>query len=87
MERLTESPLIFHLVVGLAIVVVFWLLTGVARRGLLFLGRRVFARTATVLDDRVLDVLLSVLRPLMIVIGLEIAVQEVRKGGGGDTLA
>ncbi len=71
---------VYHLAVGAAIVAAFWILTAVVRRGLQTIGRRIFAKTQTVLDDRILEVVLSVLRPLMVTIGLRIAVREIRKG-------
>jgi small-conductance mechanosensitive channel len=80
MREWFANPLVFHLAVGAAIVAAFWILTGVLRWALTALGRRVFARTETVLDDRILEVALSVLRPLMLMIGLRIAAREVRKG-------
>ncbi len=79
---------VYHLAVGVTIVAAFWILTGVVRRALQALGHRVFAKTETVLDDRILEVALSVLRPLMVTIGLRIAVREIRKGveAGSPTL-
>jgi hypothetical protein len=76
MQQWAANPQVFHLIVGAAIVAVFWILTGAVRRALMILGRRVFARTETVLDDRILEVALSVLRPLMIAIGVRIAVGD-----------
>jgi small-conductance mechanosensitive channel len=88
MQEWSTNRQIFHIVVVAVIVAVFWLLTGVLHRALKTLGHMVFAKTVTVLDDRILGVVLSVLRPLMVVIGLPIAVSEIRKGAeaGGATL-
>jgi small-conductance mechanosensitive channel len=77
---------VHHLIIGGIIVVVFWLLTWVVKWTLIFIGRKIFARTETVLDDRILRVVLANVQPLMVVIGLRLAVREVWKGAdAGET--
>jgi small-conductance mechanosensitive channel len=61
MREWFANPLVFHLAVGAAIVAAFWILTGARRWALAALGRRVFARTETVLDDRILEVELTLI--------------------------
>lgn len=75
-----ESELLYHTVIAAVIVVVFFLLTRAVRSLLGFAGRKIVARTRTVLDDSILRVVLAHVRPVMIVIGLLLAVHEVRKG-------
>jgi len=74
------NDLIYHLVIGATIVVVFGLFSRAVRALLQFIGRKIFVKTQTDLDDRILSVLLSHVRPLLIVAGLGIAAREIRKG-------
>ncbi|MBI4536318.1 MAG: mechanosensitive ion channel family protein [Ignavibacteriae bacterium] len=69
----------YHLILAIVIVAVFYLLSGVVRKTLRFIGRKVFSRTQTVLDDKILAVLLANVTPLMLIVALHIAVREVRK--------
>ncbi len=80
MKEFLGNDLTYHLVIGATIAIVFALLSLAVRSLLHFVGRKIFARTEMVLDDRILDVLLSHVRPLMIVAGLGIATREIRKG-------
>jgi MscS family membrane protein len=73
------NDLAYHLVIGATIVTVSALLSRAVRWLLQFVSRKIFAKTETVLDDRILDVLLSHVRPLMVVAGLGIASREIRK--------
>jgi len=73
------NDLTYHLVIGATIVIVFSLLSRAVRSLLHFVGRKIFSKTETVLDDRILDVLLTHVRPLMVVTGLGIASREIRK--------
>lgn len=74
------NDLMYHSVYAVGILLVFVLLTSATRKFLTWLGRKIIAKTETVLDDKILDVLMANVRPLMIVIGLFVAVREVRKG-------
>lgn len=74
------NDLVYHLLVGAIIVVAFYLSARIARALLGFIGHRLLRRTATVLDDRILDVVLRHVRPLMIIVGLHLGVRETRKG-------
>lgn len=69
-----------RVVLGAIIVAAFFFLSRVAKFFLYFLGKKVFAKTETVLDDRILEVVLSHTKPLMVLIGLHVAVREIRKG-------
>lgn len=79
MKDFLANELTYRLVIGATIVIVFALLSRAVRSVLYFFGRKIFAKTETVLDDRILDVLLSHVRPLMVVAGLGIASREIRK--------
>ena len=49
-------------------------------KGLLgFIGRKIITKTATLIDDKILDVILSHVKPLMLVIGLQVALREMLK--------
>ena len=80
MESLLQNAREHHLIVGLLIIVAFWLIAGPVRALASWIGRRLFAKTETVLDDRILAVVLKNLRPLFLAIGFRIAVREFRKG-------
>ena len=79
MDLLREN-MIQHSAIALGIVVAFVLLAFLARGLLGIVGRRLVAKTVNAFDDRVLEVILSHIRPLTIVAGLQIAVREIRKG-------
>jgi MscS family membrane protein len=74
------SDLVYHSLYAVGILLVFILLTRATRSFLTWLGRKVIAKTETVLDDKILDVLMANVRPAMIVIGCHVAVREIRKG-------
>jgi hypothetical protein len=86
MQATLEGPLIVHLAIALAMVVVAVLLTRPVRGLLSSLSRKVFARTETALDDRILAVVLRHVRAIMVVIGFQLAVREIRKGTGPSDL-
>jgi MscS family membrane protein len=79
-----SNPRTYHLVIGIVIVILFGPLTWLVKRLLGILGRKVFARTETLLDDRILAVIMPRVRPIMLTVGLRIAVHEVRKGTAPD---
>jgi MscS family membrane protein len=74
------SDLTFHSLIAIGILVAFLLLTRVVKAFLSFLGRKVFARTETLLDDRILEVVLANVRYAMLVAGLFVALREISKG-------
>jgi small-conductance mechanosensitive channel len=80
LQSVLGSEIWMRTVIAAVIVLVFLFLSRAVKFILHVLGRRVFARTATVLDDRILGVLLAQVRPLMVVTGLHVGVREVRKG-------
>ncbi len=79
MTHLLADDLAYHVTIAAAIVLIFSLLSRAVRALLRWAARKVFARTETVLDDRIVAVLLAHVRPLMVLVGLHIAVREVRK--------
>jgi len=74
------NDLVYHSLYALGILLVFVLLTRATRSFLNWLGHKFIAKTETVLDDKILDVLMANVRPMMIVIGCFVAIREVRKG-------
>lgn len=74
------NSLVYHSLIAGAIILVFVLFTRLVRTFLSWLGHKIIGRTETVLDDKILDVLMANVRLLMIVTGCFIAVREVRKG-------
>lgn len=85
MDELLKNPLVFHGMIAAVIVALFLVFSRAVRAFLHLVGRRIFRRTATELDDRILEVVLAHVRPLMLVIGLHLAVRELGKGAGaGD---
>ena len=80
LRTLMQDELWVRVVVAAIIVTAFFLLSRVAKMFLSFLGRKVFAKTETVLDDRILEVVLAHVKPLMVVVGFYVGIREVRKG-------
>jgi small-conductance mechanosensitive channel len=80
MDDILKNPLLYHTFVAAIIVAAFVLFTRAVRALLQWLGHRIFRQTETELDDRILEVVLRHVRPLMIVISLHLAVREIRKG-------
>lgn len=79
LNQIVNNEIAFHSTVAVAIVLVFSLLSRAVRALLRWGARRVFSRTKTELDDRVVAVVLAHVRPLMVLTGLHIAVREIRK--------
>jgi small-conductance mechanosensitive channel len=80
MQNFFADPLTFHLAVAAVLVAALYLLSSAVRAFLNFLGRRIFRKTETELDDRILSVVLKSVRPLMLILGLQLGVREIRKG-------
>jgi small-conductance mechanosensitive channel len=74
------GKLTYHVLIGAGILLAFIALIRVVRWFLHFLGRRVIAKTKSTLDDRLLEVTLNSVGPVMVVIGLWVALREVAKG-------
>jgi small-conductance mechanosensitive channel len=79
-----SHPRTYHLVIGIIIVLLFGPLTWLVKRLLGILGHKVFARTETLLDDRILAVVTGRIRPIMLMIALRLAVNELRNGTAPD---
>ncbi|HCV44105.1 MAG TPA: hypothetical protein DGH68_11525 [Bacteroidetes bacterium] len=73
-------------VVAAVIVASFYLLSRLAKRLLNFIGHKLLAKTKTVLDDKILEVTLAHVKPLMVIIGFHLAVREIRKGAAASEL-
>lgn len=76
--------LIYHSLIAGGIVLAFVLLTRATRFFLTWIGHKFIAKTENLLDDKILEVLMDNVRPLMIVTGCFIAIREVRKGLSAD---
>ena len=74
------NDLVYHSLYAVGIFLVFLLLTRATRKFLTWLGHKFIAKTETILDDKILDVLMVNVRPLMIIVGLFVAIREIRKG-------
>ena len=79
LKQFFSNEIAFHSTVAVGIVLVFSLLSRAMRALLRWAAHRVFAKTETALDDRIVGVLLAHVRPLMVLTGLHIAVRELRK--------
>jgi MscS family membrane protein len=79
LKQVFSNEMTFHTTVAVCIVVVFSVLSRAMRAVLRWAAHKVFTRTETVLDDRIVAVLLRHVRPLMVLTGLHIAVREIRK--------
>jgi MscS family membrane protein len=86
MRTILQNELWVRVVVAVIIVVASYFLSRVAKMLLSVLGRRLFARTETVLDDKILAVVLANVKPLMVLIGFHVAVREIRKGATASEL-
>jgi small-conductance mechanosensitive channel len=78
------NSLVYHALIAGGIIVVCVLMTRLVRTVLTWIGRKFIARSENVLDDKILDVLMANVRPLMIVTGIFIAIREVHKGLTAD---
>ncbi len=72
--------LTYHILIGAGILLAFIAFIRVVRWFLNILGQRVIAKTKSTLDDRLLEVTLKSVGPVMVVIGLWVALREVAKG-------
>jgi MscS family membrane protein len=82
MQDIFDKPFVYHVFIAIAMVTIATLFTRPVRWLLLVLGRKLLARTETALDDQILGVALKHVRPILVVIGLQLAVREIRKGTG-----
>jgi MscS family membrane protein len=80
LRELLGADVLFHAVVAVAIVAAFYLLSRGVKSLLNWIGRKIIATTETVLDDRILAVALAYVKPVMVVIGLHVALREISKG-------
>lgn len=69
-----------HAIIAVGIILAAYLFSGVAKRLLTWIGKKFFAKTETALDDRILDVVRKNVRALMVILGVKLAVREIRKG-------
>ncbi len=79
-EKIFGDSFLYHVAIGVVIVATFYLLSGIAKKLLGWIGKKVLAKTETILDDLVLDVVKKNVRSLMLLMGLHVGVREVRKG-------
>ena len=86
LRNIVQNELWARGIIAAIIVVAFWVLSRIVKTMLHFLGKKIFAKTETVLDDRILDVVLTHVNPLMLLIGLGIATREIRKGAPASEL-
>ena len=80
LREFTGTPQMYHLIIAILIAVVFYFFSHAVKAVIRFVGKRISQRTKTELDDKILDVILGSVKALMSVIGLHIAVREIRKG-------
>jgi small-conductance mechanosensitive channel len=80
LEAILKDVFTYHLVVAIAIVLAFLFLSGFVKRVLNWTAKKLLTLTETQLDDLILDVVRKNTRALMIVVGLHIALREIRKG-------
>jgi small-conductance mechanosensitive channel len=83
---MVQGELWARIVVAAVLIAAFYLLSRLAKKLLNFLGHKLLAKTETVLDDRILEVILAHVKPLMVIIGFHVAVREVRKGATASEL-
>ena len=79
LQQFFSNEIAFHSTVAVCIVVVFSVLSRATRALLRWVVHKVLAKTETVLDDRIIGVVLAHVRPLMVLTGLHIAARELRK--------
>jgi MscS family membrane protein len=86
LENIIKDDFVYHCGIAVIIVLVFYSLSGLVKKILHWVGKKIFARTQTVLDDLLLEVVQKNVRALMVVVGLHIASREIRKGLAADHL-
>jgi small-conductance mechanosensitive channel len=80
LRSLVQNELWARVIIGALIAGAFHVLSRFVKMVLHILGKKIFAKTETVLDDKILEVVLAHVKPLMILTGLHIGLREVRKG-------
>ncbi len=80
LHDIVQSEFWYHAIVAVGVVAVFGLCSRAVRAILKWLAERLFSKTQTVRDERIVEVILAHVRPLLLVIGSHIAVREVEKG-------
>jgi MscS family membrane protein len=85
LKNMVQGEFWGRVVVAAIIVTAFYLLSRFAKKLLSFLGRKFLAKTETVLD-KILEVILAHVKPLMVIIGLHVGVREIRKGAPASEL-
>lgn len=79
LAQIAGNELAYHGVVAACLVLLFLLSSRAVRALLRWSAHRIFSRTETVLDDRIVEVFLAHVRPLMVLAGFHVAVREIRK--------
>jgi small-conductance mechanosensitive channel len=80
LKQLLPDNLMIHALIAVAIIIAAYLLSGVVKRLLTWVGKKFFAKTQTALDDLILEVVRKNVRVLMLILGVKIATREIRKG-------
>jgi MscS family membrane protein len=86
LKTIVQGELWGRIAVAGIIVAAFYILSRLAKKLLNFIGHKLLARTETVLDDKILEVVLAHVKPLMVIIGLHVGVREIRKGAPASEL-
>lgn len=80
LDQILKDNVLYHAIIGAVIVAVFYLLSSFVKKVLSWVGKKIFAKTKTLLDDLILDAVRRNVRSLMVIAGLHVAVREIRKG-------
>lgn len=86
LQHLIHDRMTYHGIIAVLIIVGFYLFSAPVKALLGWLGQRLFAKTETKLDDMIIEVVRKNVRSLLVIIGLHIAVRELRKGITADQL-
>lgn len=78
------NELMYHAMVAGVILVVFFLFSFAVKGGLGWVGRKIFSKTNTTLDDQLVDVLRKNARFLLMVMAFHLALREIRKAEASD---
>lgn len=78
------NELMYHAMIAGIILVVFFLLSFLIKGFLGWIGKKIFSKTDTTLDDRLVDVLRKNARFFLMVIAFHLALREIRKADASE---
>jgi len=86
LRTIVRNDFMYHVIIAAIIVAASYFLSLGARNLLRYLSKKIFEMVKSVRDEKVVDVVVVHVKPVMVVAGLHIAVREIRKGVSASDL-